>query len=808
MASSSSYQPVEQHTADDSRRQSIDSTSTTSLILERINPDREDGENASLPRRERPPYDDPNHRGGDGDDDDDDDLEAGISNEKMQPTQTANSVKKMVYIIGSLLVGAWVLALIVYLASEYNHPHDPASPQESGSPGHDSGKLLKLGQIMGGEWRPYRHDIEWVSGADGKRDGLMLTQSYEGGGQNWLVVEDLRADKGKGSKPLVLMKSRSFSAGEQSLFATRVWPSPDLKKVLVATDTESQFRHSFTAKYWIYDVGSEEAVPLIPKNGDARINLAVWSPTSDAVAFVTGNNVYIRRFPEEIVLKVTKDGGKDLFYGIPDWVYEEEVFAGNKAMWWSNDGSYLAFLRTNESEVPEYPVQFFVSRPSGEKPKPGLESYPEVEQIKYPKAGAPNPVVELLFWDMSKLESFSVKIEKDFVDEQRLITEVLWAGGGRVLVRETNRESDVLKMVLIDVKARKGKVVREKDVAALDGGWFEVTQDTVYVPADSSKHRPEDGYIDTVIHEGYNHLAYFPTLDSSKPVMLTSGSWEVDSAPSAVDLDRGIVYFLATKESSIQRHVYSVHLDGSNLKPITNTTADGKYAVSFSKKGGYALLTYNGPDIPWQKVIATESAGAEGKGFEKLIEDNDQLKDMVGKHAMPSFHYSTVTIDGFELNVVERRPPNFDPKKKYAVLFYVYGGPGSQTVSKAFSIDFQAYVAGNLGYIVVSVDGRGTGFIGRKARCAVRGDIGHYEARDQIETAKIWKGKDYVDGERMAIWGWSYGGFMTLKTLEQDAGETFRFGMAVAPVTDWRFYGGFAIDLLPCLFSLLIRGGE
>ncbi|KAF8426281.1 putative dipeptidyl-aminopeptidase B [Tirmania nivea] len=783
MASSSSYQPVEQHIEDEgssSRRESIESTSTTSLILERINQTAIDNENA-LPRRERAPYDDPDHRPT-NDDDDEDDLEAGLANEKVQSRQGRINVKKMVYIIGSLLVGAWVLALIVYLASEYNLPHDPKdAPQK-----HSTGKLLKLDQIINGGWRAYKHEIEWVSGADGKRDGLMLTQNYEGGEKGWLVVEDLRADKD--AKPLVLMKSRNFSAGEKSLFATKVWPSRDMKKVLVATDTESKFRHSFTAKYWIYDIESQEAVPLIPKDVDARVNLAVWSPTSDAVAYVRGNNVYIRRFPEEIVLTVTKDGGRDLFYGIPDWVYEEEVFGGNKAMWWSNDGSYLAYLRTNESEVPEYPVQFYVSRPSGDIPKPGLESYPEVEQIKYPKAGAPNPAVELLFWDMTKLESFGVKIDKDFKDNQRLITEVLWVGGEKVLVRETNRESDVLKMVLIDVKERKGRVVREQDVAALDGGWFEVTQDTVYVPANPSKGRGHDGYIDTVIHEGFNHLAYFPTLDSRKPVMLTSGKWEVDSAPSAVDLDRGIVYFLATKESSLQRHVYSVHLDGSSLKSITNTTEEGKYSVSFSKKGGYALLSYNGPNIPWQKVIATESAGEEGKGFEKMIEDNSQLKKMVAEHAMPTFHYSTITIDKFELNVVELRPPNFDPKKQYPVLFHVYGGPGSQTVSKAFNIDFQAYVSGNLGYIVVSVDGRGTGFIGRKARCIVRGNLGKWESRDQIETARVWSKKEYVDKERIAIWGWSYGGFMTLKTLEQDGGNMFKYGMAVAPVTDWRFY--------------------
>jgi len=170
------------------------------------------------------------------------------------------------------------------------------------------------------------------------------------------------------------------------------------------------------------------------------------------------------------------------------------------------------------------------------------------------------------------------------------------------------------------------------------------------------------------------------------------------------------------------------------------------------------------------------------------LERNERLADMAKKHDLPTEIYSTVTIDGFEFQVVERRPPHFNEKKKHPVLFFLYGGPGSQTVNKAFTIDFQSYIASSLGYIVVTVDGRGTGFIGREARCIIRGNLGYWESRDQIETAKIWAKKKYVDSSRLAIWGWSYGGFMTLKTLEQDAGQTFSYGMAVAPVTDWRFY--------------------
>jgi dipeptidyl aminopeptidase len=323
------------------------------------------------------------------------------------------------------------------------------------------------------------------------------------------------------------------------------------------------------------------------------------------------------------------------------------------------------------------------------------------------------------------------------------------------------------------------------DVKALDGGWFEISQKTKYIPADPAKNRPADGYIDTVIHDNGDHLAYFTPLDNPEPIMLTSGNWEVESAPSAVDLDRNLVYFVGTKESSIQRHVYSVRLDGKDLSPLTDTTIEGYYGASFSKGAGYMLLSYQGPKIPWQKVVSTPSNPSQ---YEHIVEKNDELADSAKKYELPVEIYGTITVDGVELNYVERRPPHFDEKRKYPVLFQQYSGPGSQQVTKKFGIDFQSYVAANLGYICVTVDGRGTGFIGRKNRVLIRGDLGHWESHDQIAAAKIWKAKKYVDGSRLAIWGWSYGGFMALKTLERDAGETFSYGMAVAPVTDWRFY--------------------
>ncbi|CAG7962261.1 unnamed protein product [Penicillium salamii] len=716
----------------------------------------------------------------------------------VKKTGSSSRLRQIVWGLILLCVGGWVLAFVLFLSQKRPEAATSSTPMadisstatsnthatasSTGEADHRDPVTLK--QILEGAWLPQSHAISWIAGPKGE-DGLLVERGEVQ--DAYLRVEDIRSSKDgvDNLETRVLMKKDYIWFDGKMYHALRTWPSPDMTKVLVMTDIQSNWRHSFFGKYWILDVATQETEPLDPGNLSDRVQLAVWSPTSDAVVFVREQNLFLRKLGSLEATTVTKDGSDDLFYGIPDWVYEEEVFQGNTGTWWSDDGKFVAFLRTNESAVPEYPVQYFLSRPSGKEPPPGLENYPEVRQIKYPKPGSPNPTVNLQFYDVEKDEVFSFDLPEDFDDAERIIIEIVWASEGKVLIRETNRESDVVKIFVMDTKARTGKLVRSDDVSALDGGWVEPSQSTRVIPADPKNGRPHDGYIDTVIYEGYDHLAYFTPFDNPKPVMLTKGNWEVVKAPSAVNLDKGLVYFVATKEAPTQRHVYSVKLDGSDLRPLTDTTAPGYFEVSFSDRAGYGLLSYKGPHVPWQAIINTHGDDID---FETVIEENSKLTKMMNEFSLPEEVYTNVTIDGYTLQVVERRPPNFNPAKKYPVLFFLYGGPGSQTVDRKFQIDFQSYIASSLGYIVVTVDGRGTGFIGREARCIVRGNIGHYEARDQIETAKIWASKGYVDETRMAIWGWSYGGFMTLKVLEQDGGETFQYGMAVAPVTDWRFY--------------------
>ncbi|KAH8891845.1 hypothetical protein GQ53DRAFT_823270 [Thozetella sp. PMI_491] len=791
--------------------ESASSISTTSLVFERIS-ERLDRERSTSRHRRAPrqfdAHDDHDHDGLSDFDEEDplkaehesDDLETGpfLGNGSRSsgrhlaspPKGMDRSLRRLLTILAGVFVAAWMVGLFVYVSTKsYQHSsqveHDPQATVTRGN-----GKSITLDQVMSGYWYAESHSISWISGANGE-DGLLLEEGARG--KDYLVVEDVRAQNpdaisGAGAPAVqssqTLIQNPFFNYEGRSYRPGYTNPSKDLKKVLIGTAVESNWRHSKTMVYWIMDVETQTVQPLIPGEPEARCQLAQWSPTSDLVSFTRDNNLFIRRLDANQAIQVTKDGGAEVFNGIPDWVYEEEVFGGPSATWWSKDGAYLAFMRTNETGVPAFPIQYQVSRPSGEKPAPGEETYPETRLIKYPRAGSHNPIVELKFYDVVRGDVFSVEISGGFEDEDRLITTVVWAGK-QVLIKETNRVSDVMRVVLVDVAARTGKTVRTTDVNKLDGGWFEISQKTTYVPADEAKGRPFDGYIDTVIYDDGDHLAYFVPLDNPEPIMLTKGNWEVVDAPTAIDLDRNLVYFQATKASSIQRHYYQVSLTGEGLTPVTDDSTEGYHGMSFSHKAGYALLSYNGPGIPWQKVISTPSNPTK---YENVVEENRDLADKAKKYELPIKIYGTINVDGVELNYVERRPPHFDERKRYPVIFQQYSGPGSQTVGKRFAVDFQSYLAAGLGYICVTVDGRGTGFIGRKNRVLVRRELGKWEAHDQIAAAKIWAAKKYVDESKIAIWGWSYGGFQTLKTLEQDAGQTFRYGMAVAPVTDWRFY--------------------
>lgn len=694
------------------------------------------------------------------------------SHTSKQPEEKRVYKRRLLIMIAASVLALFVLVPVCALRQNGGY----LSPSSSFS----AERALSLKDMRKGMFSASTKTIRWIEPKPG---------SEESTGDFIIAEKDgyyLSSWANRDNRTLLLSPVITANGQQRRVLSYEV--NADRTKIVVSTDYISNWRHSSFSNYWIVDAATGDVEPVHTEDPEAFLSLAVWSPVGDKIAYVYENNIYIRSLDGPIQ-QITQDGGKEIFYGRPDWVYEEEVFAGDKALWWSPSGDFLAFLRTNDSSVPEFPIPYFIREGKSEG-----DAYPEMRYIKYPKPGYDNPIVGILFLDVSSGEYFDVPVEENPpVDD--IITEVMWTDAAQVVVRLSNRESDTLKVSVVDAKSRTGQIVRVTDLRDVDGGWVEVEEHSAFVPADPDNGRPEPGYIDTVVINDANHLAYFSPVTSSEPKsVLTSGKWEVDGGVASFDKSTNTVYLIATKKSSIERHLYKVQLDGTGLTSVTNETEDGVYSAEFSGDSRFALLNYKGPDVPWQKVIDLHIEQSVNNG--EFVEKNNELAARLQKYALPTIRYGQIKVaskgeedaeEDIYANTVEYLPANFTEGKRYPVLFYVYGGPGSQMIKKTYGYDFQKIMTSHE-VIVVTCDGRGTGFMGRKFRTIVRDKLGDYEVRDQISAAKEWASKSYVDEDRIAIWGWSYGGYMTLKTLEADGGNTFTYGMAVAPPTDWRYY--------------------
>ncbi|KAF9200764.1 hypothetical protein BGZ49_009007 [Haplosporangium sp. Z 27] len=606
-----------------------------------------------------------------------------------------------------------------------------------------------------------------------------------------------------GSEPKVFLPGANVtdSEGRRIPFFS-FFVSPDEKYVLLATDRRKQWRHSFNATYYIYNMESFVLSPLLESADEPGVELVTWSPVGHSLAYVQNNNLYIY---QDLTQRhqITFDGAVSIFNGITDWVYEEEVYASPSALWWSPDGKSIAFLRFDETEVPEFHYSLYMDN-NFDAP-----SYPRDVMMKYPKVGFPNPIVNLHLYNIDSFKPTALRpldpidLDTIFEPKNRIIAEVKWVteGSDALLVKVQNRVQNHEKLVLVNPTSLTGTVVREWDAGKEDGGWIDMQQSIRYVAPSNAV--PEGGYLDIGNNNGYNHIALYTPINNPTPKWLTSGEWEVQSI-SAVNGQEGLVYYISTEKSSIERHLYSVSMASIERKPLTDISQPGYHSASFSTGGGYYLLTYRGPEVPWQKVKKTNDAKFNGD-----IEDNAKLRAILNGTQVPTRRWATVNLNGRECNYMEFLPPGFSPEQKHPVLFQVYGGPGSQLVDTQFQLGFSAVMSTveKLKYVVVVVDGRGTGFRGRDFRISVVNQLGKFETEDQIAAGKHWKTLSYVDPNRVAIWGWSYGGFMAAKITEANSG-VFKAAMSVAPVTDFRFYDSVYTERYMNLPSTNLEGYE
>ncbi|PFH50952.1 hypothetical protein AMATHDRAFT_80539 [Amanita thiersii Skay4041] len=660
-------------------------------------------------------------------------------------------------------------------------------------------KHVTMDHIFNGTFAPDSYSLHWIPEAG---DGVFSLHQ-----DGYIKLVDLKENK---TTSLVALEDIRDEHG-QPLYYVDWQLSADMKHILLKADWTKQWRWSSFGNYYIHDIESKKTLPILPPTDPPTTAYATWSPTGKSIAYVTNNDLYIlpSPFSSTAPIRVTTAGNASLFHGVPDWVYEEEIFSSDYALWWSPDSSKVAFLAFDETLVDEFKFPVYNPTENSDEVVP----YTSEVVMKYPKPGYNNPLVSVHVFDLDRFlanhaavtdgfpaedATLTLDWEKRQKPDNSIILEVAWVGNSSLIVKEVNRNADDGSVVLFDLDAKnarlrsQGKVVRRlgKNGEEGDDGWIDNKQ-TIYPLPRSLTTARSNAYLDIVPNsDGYNHVALFSPADSDAPRFLTSGKWEVTSGIKAVDTKRGLVYFEAAYPSSTERHLFSVPLPsiGSSKSaapvPLTDITKLSFYSADFSPQAGFYLLSYHGPNIPWQKVVQVNNTD-----FSYVLTTNERLVNVTRQYEAATVLHSTVVSDGYELNVKEMRPPRMDDsgRTKYPVLFYVYGGPQSQMVQYNYNRDWHQYLVCGLQYVVVVVDGRGTGFKGRKLRNPVKSNLGYWETVDQINVARMWAAKDYVDPKRIGIWGWSYGGFMSSKVVEADAG-VHSLAMAIAPVTSWRMY--------------------
>ncbi|MFL1894176.1 S9 family peptidase [Aquimarina sp. 2-A2] len=599
--------------------------------------------------------------------------------------------------------------------------------------------------------------LEEIWGGNFNTEGLQSLHSMNNGTE-YSVLERNKVDGStsievydyaSGEKVKTILNSQAIS--ELSGFQEYTFSSNE-DLILLLTDSEKIYRHSKRGVYYFYDVGTQKILKL----SDEKIQEPTLSPDGKKVAYVLNNNIYVINFETGQEIQLTDDGKKNtIINGITDWVYEEE-FAFVRAFDWNADSNKLAFIRFDETAVPEFSMDVY-----------GSALYQKQDVFKYPKAGEKNSTVSL---HLADLESMSVdKINlgdyKDFY-----IPRLSWTQKADILsVQVLNRHQNDLDLVFVDASTKKASVVlNEKDEAYVD-----ITDNLTFLQ--------DNSFIWTSEKDGFNHIYHY---DASGQLInqITQGAWDVTSY-YGYNAKTKKIYYQSVENGSINRDVYSIALTGKDK--IRLSKKEGSNSADFSADYTYYINYFSNSTTP---SVITLNKAKNGE-IVREIKNNKAVLDKLAQYDVRPKEFSTIDINGEQLNAWVIKPKDFDPTKKYPLLMYQYSGPGSQSVKNSWysSNDYWYMMLAQQGYIVACVDGRGTGFKGAKFKKATQNDLGNLEVQDQIAAAKYFGGLEYVDAERIGIWGWSYGGFMSSNCLFKGA-DTFKMAIAVAPVTSWRFY--------------------
>lgn len=542
--------------------------------------------------------------------------------------------------------------------------------------------------------------------------------------------------------------------------------SPDSRRILIQTKTKSVYRHSFTAEYYIYTIASRKMVPL-SKNGAQQTPL--FSPDGTLISFVRDNNIFlIKLLYDNAESQVTKDGKKnEVINGIPDWVNEEE-FGNDRAMVFTADSKQLVWVRYDEHTVREYSMPIY----KGLSPEHvEYADYPGVYSYKYPVAGIDNAKCSVWSFDVASRQTRQIQVP---IDTDGYIPRIkATSDATKILVLTLNRHQDCLRVYMAHplstvcqllVEDKTPKYVKEEAISNM-----QVTDKYILLPSE---------------RDGWMHL-YVYNLNGQLLRQVEHGDYEV-SEVYGVDDQTGDVYYASHEQGATDQRVYVAHANG---KRTCLTDRAGWSTALFSTNYKYFIHTWSSLQTP---PVITLCAG-NGRMLDTLV-DNKALQEQLAKVELGSRElFSFTTAEGVRLNGWMVKPADFDASKRYPVIMYQYSGPGSQQVKNAWNIGMngqgailEQYLC-QQGFLCVCVDGRGTGGRGTDFEKCTYLRLGELEAHDQVETA-LWLGQQpYVDKERIAIWGWSYGGFNTLMSMSEGR-PVFRAGIAIAPPTSWRYY--------------------
>lgn len=542
--------------------------------------------------------------------------------------------------------------------------------------------------------------------------------------------------------------------------------SPDESLILIQTETKPIYRRSFTAIYYIYNVRNRTLEPL-SNNGPQQVPL--FSPDSHQIAFVRNNNIYlIKLLFGNSESQVTKDGEYNkVLNGIPDWVYEEE-FSYNRAFDFSADSKMIAYVRFDESQVPMYSFPWY----KGMAPeKTEYTTYPGSYDYKYPKAGVVNSKVSVHSFDIKSRVTRKMELP---VDSDGYVPRIKFTDDPEKLAIMTlNRHQNRFDLYMANPRSAICKVAirDEAEQYIKEQAYSDITFYPEHIVMMSER-------------DGYNHL-YLYTIGGNLVKQITKGEFEVKDF-LGWDQKANVFYYTSNEGSPLRTAVYKIDGKGKKTKLSTRT---GTNNALFSKNLNYYINTYSSAQTPTLITLNNN----KGQEMVTLL-DNKKLKSKTAQLNMPTKEFfSFKTSEGVELNGWMMKPANFNPSKKYPVIMHQYSGPGSQQVLDKWGIGsfgdggmFEAVMC-DKGYIMVCVDGRGTGGRGAAFEKCTYLSIGVKEATDQAEAAKYLSTLPYVDGSRIGIWGWSYGGYNTLMSMSEGSGA-FKAGVAIAAPTDWRFY--------------------